>query len=157
MDGGVTHEETPGSLAARIEYLIKTVHPAGRGPYTLAEISDGVGISEGYLSQLQNGRRDNPTKLHLEAIARFFGVSAAYFFDDTEAKKTVEQLALLEALRDTGLKKVMMRSLDLDEAGRSFLAEMVHKLGAMQQSRNPAKQNQQPQPRNIDNAEDDSR
>lgn len=149
MDGGVTQEETPGALAARIEHLIKTVHPAGRGPYTLAEISEGIRqqnngltISEGYLSQLQNGRRLNPSKLQLEAIARFFGVSVAYFFDDTAAKETDEQLALLQALRDTGLKEVLMRSLELDSAGRAFLTQMVRQLGDLQQTRNPAKRSQ---------------
>lgn len=77
-----------GTLAARIDHLIATVHPAGRGPYSYQEVADGIRaqggptISAQYLNQLHRGRRDNPTKQHLEALARYFGVPVGYFFDD---------------------------------------------------------------------------
>src|SRR5579884_390058 len=79
------------SLADRIDHLLTTVHPRDRGPYTYEEVAEGIRaqggptISAQYLNQLHRGRRDNPTKQHLEALARFFGVPVAYFFDDTEA------------------------------------------------------------------------
>jgi len=73
-------------LAERLDLLFETVHPAGRGPYTLREAADAINaeagetiISAAYLSQLRNGKREEPSHSRLAAIARFFGVDVEYF------------------------------------------------------------------------------
>lgn len=60
-----------------------------------------------YLGDLIRGRRDNPTKYVIKYLARFFGVSPAYFFsdgdatDDTrDAEKEVEALANFRRLKE---------------------------------------------------------
>ncbi len=43
---------------------------------------DGIRLSSAYLWQPRSGTKDSPTIRHIEALARFFDVSPAHFFDD---------------------------------------------------------------------------
>jgi len=61
-----------GLLADRLDHLFRTVHPKDRGPYTPAEVAEGINktvgdrtISSTYIWQLRTGRRDNPPQRHL--------------------------------------------------------------------------------------------
>ncbi len=99
-------DQTAGGrkLADKLDHLFRSVHPRGRGEYTYAEVAKaiedrgGPTVSATYIWQLRKGRRDNPTKRHLEALADFFGVRPAYFFDDAEAERTDARLRELEGL-----------------------------------------------------------
>jgi len=61
--------------------------------------ASGVTISQSYIWQLRKGKKDNPTLKHVQALADFFGVPAAYFFDDGVTDRVSKQLATLEAER----------------------------------------------------------
>src|SRR5690349_8314132 len=125
------HEPALGTLSDKLNHLFATVHPAGRGAYSNEEVAaavrdtGGPTVSATYIWQLRKGLRDNPTKKHLEALAGFFGVPPAYFFDDTAAKH-LEDLHMLRnasvrqiATRATGLSPITLRALaDLVEAAR---------------------------------------
>lgn len=77
-----------GPLAHKINYLFETVRRPDGKSYSNEEVAEAITelgeatISGTYLWYLRRGDRDNPTKKHLEVLARFFGVSPAYFFDD---------------------------------------------------------------------------
>lgn len=107
------------SLAEKLDRLFRAVRPARRGEYSYQEIADairaegGPTISATYLWQLRKGLRDNPTKNHLAALARFFGVSPAYFFDDDAAEVVDAQLSLLAAMRDASVRTVALRAAGL--------------------------------------------
>ena len=109
------------TLASRIGYLFQVVQPQGRGEYTYREVAAGIAaaggpkVSASYIWQLRTGEKDNPTKKHLEALAAFFEVPPAYFFDDVEAERIDAQLALLEALRDAGVRSVALRAAGLSD------------------------------------------
>jgi transcriptional regulator with XRE-family HTH domain len=126
--------DEPRSFAARLDQLLSSVHPSGRGPYTYDEVADGIKaqggptISAQYLNQLHRGRRDNPTKQHLEALARFFGVPVAYFFDDTAAMVIDEEIALLTVIRDAGVKNLALRALELGPEARRSVAAIIEEL-----------------------------
>jgi len=90
------------SLAEKINYLFATVRPDGgqrefSNEHVAAEIarSSGVTISQSYIWQLRKGKKDNPTLKHLQALADFFGVPAAYFFDSEVNARVNEQLQVL--------------------------------------------------------------
>lgn len=127
------------TLAARIDRLLTTVHPEGRGPYTYEEVAEGIRaqggptISAQYLNQLHRGRRDNPTKQHLEALARFFGVPVAYFFDETQAGLVDEEVALLKVIRDGEVKDLALRTLELGPEARRSVAAIIEELGRFQE------------------------
>jgi len=130
---GRTAAENP-PLRARLDHLLATVHPRDRGPYTYDEVAEGIRtqggptISAQYLNQLHRGRRDNPTKQHLEALARFFGVPVAYFFDSTEAARVDEEIALLQVIRDSEIKNLALRSLELSPEGRRSVAKIIEEI-----------------------------
>ncbi|MET7426705.1 XRE family transcriptional regulator [Dactylosporangium sp. NPDC005555] len=118
------------TLAEKLDRLFGTVHPPGRGEYSYEEVATairerGVMISHTYIWQLRKGARDNPTKRHLEALAEFFGVNAAYFLDDEAARRIDEQLELLAALRNTGVRTMALRAAGLSGPSLEAIHGMI--------------------------------
>ncbi|MBF9133188.1 helix-turn-helix transcriptional regulator [Plantactinospora sp. S1510] len=128
---------TDGTLANRIDHLFKAIQPKGR-EFSYEEVARGcealtVGtFSKTYVWQLRTGQRDNPTKRHLEALAAFFGVPVAYFFDDQVVDDVNSQLALVAALRDSDVRDIALRALHMDHATRQSLARIVNEISRMQ-------------------------
>jgi len=122
------------TLADKLTRLFSTVHPRGRSEYTSEEVADairergGPTISATYIWQLRTGRRDNPTKKHLEALADFFGVSPAYFFDDAAAARIDAELELLAALREAPVRQVALRASGLSTQSLKAIAEMIERV-----------------------------
>ncbi|WP_424534430.1 helix-turn-helix domain-containing protein [Sphaerisporangium viridialbum] len=122
----------PGVLAQRLDHLFKTVHPKGRRPYSLREaakeINEEAGesiISAAYLSQLRTGEKTKPSHERLAAIARFFGVEVTYFTDDQVAERTDSQLALVNAIRDSGVRQLALRASGLSPETLAAILNMV--------------------------------
>jgi len=119
------------TLAAKIDQLFHVVRRPDREQYSNEEVAKacreatGESFSTTYLWQLRTGRRDNPTKRHLEALAQFFGVPPAYFFDDEQSTKIAEELALLGALRDAGVRDVALRAVTLSADGLDTISDMI--------------------------------
>ncbi|NGO46207.1 helix-turn-helix domain-containing protein [Streptomyces ureilyticus] len=114
MGEGVTPEQR--TLAQKLDHLFLTIHPRGRGPYTHEEVasaiqrSGGATISASYIWSLRTGKKDNPTMKHLEALAGFFGVAPAYFFDDESSERIDAQLSLIASMRDNHVVEVATRA-----------------------------------------------
>ena len=118
------------TLAEQLDRLFSTVHPPGRGEYTYEEVAAairarGVMISHTYIWQLRKGARDNPTKRHIEALAEFFGVNAAYFLDDEVTRRVDEQLELLAALRDNTVRTMALRAAGLSGPSLQAIHGMI--------------------------------
>lgn len=103
-------------LARRLDGLFSSARPRGK-QWTNAEVaaeikrlSPDLKVGAVYLSQLRNGKRTNPSPELLSALARFFGVSVAYFFDDEVAESVQAELAALRAMRNSGVRAVAMRA-----------------------------------------------
>jgi transcriptional regulator with XRE-family HTH domain len=125
------------ALRGRLNRLFETVHPPGRGPYSNEEVArairaEGGGISRAYLSYLRNGDRDNPTLQHLEALARFFGVPAAYFFDESIADETYAQSEVALALRDAGVRSVALKVAGLSPQGLHAVSAMIEQIRTLE-------------------------
>jgi transcriptional regulator with XRE-family HTH domain len=123
----------PQTLADKLGHLFQTVVPAGRGPYSVEEVAktitdSGVPISGSYIWLLRKGQRDNPTLRHLTALARFFGVPPAYFFDDSVTSDVNAELALLTALRDTGVKEVALRAAGVSPRSLASIREVIDRV-----------------------------
>lgn len=122
------------TLAAKVDHLFSTVRPREGDEYSFEEVAEGIRakggptISATYLWQLRKGLRDNPTKRHLEALAGFFGVPPAYFFDDAEAARINAELALLSALRDTPVRQIALRANGLSPKSLEAIADMVDRV-----------------------------
>jgi transcriptional regulator with XRE-family HTH domain len=119
------------ALASKLDRLFRTVRRRSGEEFSYEEVArsirrqGGPTISGTYVWQLRTGKRDNPTKGHLEALAAFFGVSPAYFFDDAAAERIESQLDLLAALRDSGVSRIALRSLGLSPQTLEAIAQII--------------------------------
>ncbi len=83
---------------------------------------DGETISVAYIWGLRTGAKDNPTMRHLQALARFFQVSPAYFFDEELTEFPETEVRLLAASRRHTLRRLAATMLGLsDESFDSLL------------------------------------
>ncbi|MEH1126296.1 helix-turn-helix domain-containing protein [Micromonospora sp. CPCC 206061] len=130
----MTSPAKPRTLADKLNHLFRTVHPGDRGPYSNEEVASairesGESMSATYLWLLRRGERTNPTMRHLQALAGFFGVPPAYFFDDAVTRRTDRDLELLSSLRQLGTKRVALRtvlaSAGLSEASQQLVQQVV--------------------------------
>jgi transcriptional regulator with XRE-family HTH domain len=129
MAGVSGHENV---LAQRLNRLFATVHPAGRGPWTLREVADAINseagetiISASYLSQLRAGQRREPSHSRLAAIARFFGVDVDYFFPQVSAEDAGRQTEILTAMRDAGVRAIALRAHGLSEPSLAAVLAVI--------------------------------
>ena len=128
-------EVPPRTLAEKVTWLIDRAHPAGRSPYSNAEVvaliekATGEQFSHTTIWKLRNGQATNPQLRLLDALARTFGVPPAFFFDDYTDEQTAvlgEQIELLTLLRDTGVTTAQLRSLlKLSPAALQAVADLV--------------------------------
>lgn len=127
-----TGESAGPTLAEKIDRLFKTIRSRGCGEYTYEEVSAGIAargiatMSDTYLWELRTGKKDNPRKKHMEALADFFGVSSAYFLDDNEAAARIyAELAHLQPYRDADVQGIALRASALSPGALEAIAAMI--------------------------------
>src|SRR5580658_1186770 len=123
------------TLADKVNWLIDRAHPAGRGPYTNNEVADliekttGEQISYTQIWKLRNGQAQNPQMRLIEAMARTFGVPAAFFFpefDEQQAGLLQEQVELLAMIRDARVDTAQLRAiLGLSPEARRAVTDLI--------------------------------
>ncbi len=113
------------TLAERIDCLFRThLSPRGR-EYSYREVAaairraadgrEGETISAAYIWGLRTGAKDNPTMKHLQALARFFQVSPAYFFEEELTEFPETEVRLLAAARRDTLRRLAVTLLGLSD------------------------------------------
>jgi transcriptional regulator with XRE-family HTH domain len=125
------------SLAEKLNHLFRTVRAPNGREYSLDQVANairdggGPSVSASYLSLLRRGRRDNPTKEHLAALAGFFGVAVTYFFDEPAAARFDAELDLLVGLRDPLVRRLALTANGLSRLsleGMCAIAEQVRRV-----------------------------
>ena len=136
-EAGDGAESTPvlRTLADKVNWLIDRAHPAGRGPFTNNEVADliekttGEQISYTQIWKLRNGQAQNPQMRLIEAMARTFGVPAAFFFPEFDEKKAgllQEQVELLAMIRDARVDTAQLRAiLGLSPEARRAMTDLI--------------------------------
>ena len=123
----------PRTLADKIDYLFRHVHPRGRKPFTHLEVSAATGLSVGLLSALRSGKNTNPTKDTIERLAAYFSVPVAYFFDDQTAAQITAQLGLAAAMRDVGVAKAAARMVGLSQGSLDAVTALADQLRRLEE------------------------
>ena len=123
------------TLADKVNWLIDRAHPAGRGPYTNNEVADlikkttGEEISYTQIWKLRNGQAQNPQMRLIEAMAKTFGVPAAFFFpefDEKQAGLLQQQVELLAMIRDADIDALELRTiLGLSPQARKAITDLI--------------------------------
>jgi transcriptional regulator with XRE-family HTH domain len=126
-----------GGLAEKLDHLFRAVAAPDRTErreYTYREAAEAIRrvtgaaespVSPTYLWELRTGRRDNPTLRHLAGLAALFGVPPGYFFDDALSRQLAEEMDLLLALREPGVRDLARRAAGLSHAALDALAGMA--------------------------------
>jgi transcriptional regulator with XRE-family HTH domain len=140
MPGEVAHgaKSTPPdlrTLADRVNWLISTAHPVGRGPYSSAEVAalirktTGEPVSHTTIWKLRNGQATNPQKRLIEAMARTFGVRPAFFFgdhDENQAGLVEEEAEMLAMICDARITADQLRPfLRLSPEARQLIIDFI--------------------------------
>ncbi|GLY53108.1 helix-turn-helix domain-containing protein [Lentzea sp. NBRC 102530] len=132
----MTDQEQPQQrvLADRLGYLFRSIRQSGEREYSNEDVAEaitrdqGVTISASYIWYLRTGQRDNPTLKHLTALATFFGVPPAYFFDDAVREQVEGEIALVTALKDNGVREVAMRASGLSDKSLDTITEVINRV-----------------------------
>ncbi|WP_406693306.1 helix-turn-helix transcriptional regulator (plasmid) [Saccharopolyspora sp. ID03-671] len=126
-------EEQQRSFAAKLAHLRERIHPPDRGPYSAREIAAGIegdpgAMTAAFVSQLLRGQQPYPRMHHVEALAKFFGVPPAYFFDDEQAKSIDEQIDDIVTWRDTEARQIAQRVSELSPRDRATVTNLIESL-----------------------------
>lgn len=119
------------AFAELLDYLFREVHPPSRGPYTYAEVaqgihdSAGITISASAIQQLRTGTKANPKLQTIRALAGFFGVPAGYFFDEDVAERTRAEIQVVAAMRDHEVRRVALRANGLSPSSLQMLSTVI--------------------------------
>ncbi|WP_371484888.1 helix-turn-helix domain-containing protein [Kitasatospora sp. NBC_00315] len=125
-----------GTFAEKLDHLFRTVHPAGRGPYTLQEASEAIGagagegragLSASAIQKLRIGTKTNPTMRTIESLARVFGVAPQYFFDDAPPAGPADP-GLLAAVDVPGVRALALDAAALSQESRAAVHAMAVRL-----------------------------
>lgn len=123
------------SFADKLNYLFATIPASARRAYTNDDVAaaiNGAGsettISATYLWMLRKGQRSNPTLKHVEALAKFFGVPPAYFFDDTVTEAVASEIKTIAALRDLDVERVALRAVGLSARSLDSLVDIIDRI-----------------------------
>jgi transcriptional regulator with XRE-family HTH domain len=121
-------------FAEKLKFLFNAVrHPSGR-EYGVTEVAEeinrrGLGkISHSYLSLLREGKKANPSKECVEALAAFFQVPASYFYDDEVSRWVEEELRLIASLRGSPVRHIALEAFGLSPPSLRVLAETIKHL-----------------------------
>lgn len=114
-----------------LDHLFREVHPPSRGPYTYAEVAQGIldtagiTISPSAIQQLRTGTKGNPKLQTIKALASFFGVPAGYFFDEDVAEQTRAEIKVIAAMRDQEVRRVALRANGLSSSSLHMLSTVI--------------------------------
>lgn len=123
--------KTHNSFAEKLNRLFEIVRRPDGKEFSNQAVADAIAaeggptISRIYVWQLRNGVKDNPTKRHLQALADFFGVPVAYFFDDAEGSRISAELELLQSLRSSDVTAIAARANGLSPESLRAIAAMI--------------------------------
>ncbi|MEV6984605.1 helix-turn-helix domain-containing protein [Sphaerisporangium sp. NPDC051017] len=124
-------------LAEQLDHLFRTVRQPDGTTYSYEQAAReiarrGTPVSHTTLWKLRTGRTDDLSVSHLVAIAGFFGVEPAYFFDDAYAEQANVRLELLPAMRDAGVRRIAMRAAGLSHSSIENIAVMIAHLRTLE-------------------------
>lgn len=126
------------SLAEKTEWLFQNVRdPVDGQLYSNARIAakieecmPGFSVTATTIWNIRTGKSENPSWRLIEGLAKAFGVSPLYFSEDDEsgAKQTQEELALLAALRDNSVRQLALRAHGMTSASLATVLELIERV-----------------------------
>lgn len=123
------------TLADKIEWLFQHMrNPEDGQPYSNARLAakiereSGFSVTPTTIWNIRTGKSDNPSWKLIDGLAKAFGVSPLYFTDDEAAQQTQEELALLTALHDAGVRNLALRAQGLSPESLATVRELIERV-----------------------------
>lgn len=91
----------PFKRTFRLLYVGQWIRALGKRP---RDVVNATGINEGYLSELVNGRKKNPSAHTLIQIAGYLEIPVDYFYRPPPSQELLEQLSEFDPLVVSRLK-----------------------------------------------------
>ncbi len=119
------------TLAERLDHLFSLKggrigrEPTYRQVATAIADRGGPTVSPSYIWQLRTGLKDNPTLKHLEALATYFEVNPAYFFDAATADRIDTDRALEAAMSHPAVREVAVAAAKLSSDSLTLVMALV--------------------------------
>lgn len=138
--GSSSPPHRPRTVAEKLDRLFQVMSPKGR-PYSYQQVADainakssetGVTISHATIWQLRTGRWRDPRLSHLQGLADFFGVPLGYFTDEAVAAQVDDDLDLVAAMRDAGVRQVALRARGLSPRTLTAITTMIDAARSME-------------------------
>lgn len=130
------------TLAERLDHLFSAQggrearEPTYREVATAIAGRGGPTVSPSYIWQLRTGLKDNPTLKHLVALAGYFGVEPAYFFDSATAVRIDADRALSAAMEDPAIREVALAAAELTPDSLAMVRAVIDSTGALERKIN---------------------
>jgi transcriptional regulator with XRE-family HTH domain len=122
------------TLAEKVDRLFRTKSSPRGKEFTYREVAsaisqqDSVTVSPAYVWQLRTGVKDNPKMRHLQALARFFEVSPAYFFDEELTAFRDGRARVRAAARSETLRRISTTLLGLSDDSLKTVLHLASRL-----------------------------
>ncbi|WP_284741865.1 helix-turn-helix domain-containing protein [Amycolatopsis sp. RTGN1] len=144
------HPQVKTSFADKLNFLFDTVKPKNdddrkhrrKSQHSNDEVAKAVAAytgepcSHNYIGKLRSGASAEPKMAVVEAIADFFEMPPAYFFDDARSQAMMEQMELATILADSDARALVLRELqELDPADVPVITETMRALRRVRQSK----------------------
>ncbi len=114
-------------IAEKIKYLLETTPKSNGELYRLHEIErlSGGKITYSWLWKLLNGRSIRPSLETLTAVSDFFGVGIEFWQEPLDSRMKIK---VLDKRSENEVNVLAGRILQLNEAGRGIVANLVESL-----------------------------
>lgn len=135
---GVNGPTGKPALAERLDKLFRTSRPDGRRwtndevAAELKKAAPGLKVTGAYLSALRTGKRTRPSTELQVALAKFFGVSPAYFVDPEHTDRVDDQLKLLNSLHHAGVRSIAARAVGLPSESIEAVTAVLDQIRKLQ-------------------------
>src|SRR3712207_4893413 len=107
-------QEQVNFIASKVDHLFNTIRRPDGKRYTYQQVAEGSGLNFSYLRKLRCGQVQNPSRVVLEKLNAFFGVTPDYWFrtDNTlpaTAPQDHQVGVLLRKLTESNLTEEQLR------------------------------------------------
>lgn len=123
------------NITEKINFLFATKLSPNGDEFKYEEVAKGTErmVSASYVWNLRKGKKDNPSREKIEAIAKFFDVAPSYFFGDEGAKRNYRvDKRLDEILADPLVREIALGTLNLSDDAKELILTMVKKAGELE-------------------------
>jgi transcriptional regulator with XRE-family HTH domain len=129
-----TQQPDPENLFSRkLDELFNRIKKPDGKPFSYGDVAKGIqaegepSITAGYIWKLRTGAVKNPGYRVIKAIARFFDVPVAYFFEEErDETERLTEINLARQLKDSPqVQKIALRASSLADAEQEAILAMI--------------------------------